>query len=166
MWGLLSGFFEKRIQIVEDRRRTFNAVCVVLVSTADGINEKRDPRRFGTAELRFFQVDIVDDLGNWRQCSIVYVQAGQKNFKRAEIPFVCELRIEHIEAQFSAVGAITSAGHELEPCLRVDESTDEPCRCDPIDMDTSSSDPCSSRVPLCSSRELLKRELAKHRLHL
>ena len=77
-------------------------------------------------ELRIFEVNIVNDLGD-DPCSFV-IDGGalDQNLHRAPVSDMGEFRFKHVEAYFVAKRLVAFRGHEFESCLRVDKAADQP----------------------------------------
>src|SRR5262245_57734780 len=80
----------------------------------------------------------------------------EQHFERAAIAFVRELALEHVESELTLKGSILRRRNELELCLAIDESTDQPSAGHSVDENSGARHPGSAakgrRVGLRRSR--------------
>src|SRR5439155_17197454 len=89
-----------------------------------------------------------------------------QNFQSAAVTLMCELCLEHIEAQLIGQWLISFWRNKLEAGARIDEATDEPCARHPVDVDAFASNPGLALQILAAScpniADLLARSLIMH----
>src|SRR6266545_847832 len=136
----------KRIQVVEQGSAASKARLVIRVRSGDAGDELADPGRLLAAVFRVLHVDVVDDLGDLAQRWIRQPEPLDEHFERAELAFVRELRLEHVEAELALLGPVVLRRHELEARLPVDELQDEPGARHPVHLDPGARDPRASTV--------------------
>src|SRR5262249_61433517 len=87
--------------------------------------------------------DVVHDLRNRHECSVVETEARHEHLEGAEVTLVPELGLEHVEAELLRLGRVALGRHELEGRMLVDEATDEPGTGHAVDVNALASDPDS-----------------------
>src|SRR5262245_32132230 len=106
----------------------------------------------------------MNDFGKSTQGAIGDIKPFDQHFERTSVPFMRELGIEHIEAQFTRFGSITFRRYELESILSVDEPADQPRGSNTIHVHSRACHPCSSRIRTIRLLYLSYRRLADNSL--
>src|SRR5436305_3033088 len=126
--ALRQGPPEGLIEVVEQSEAAVEAVQVLGVGERQAIDELQDAGRIGAAELRIFQIDVVDDLGDLGDPWIAQFETRDQGLERAAIPLVGELAPDGVEPHLARrrLGALRIG--EAEARRGIDEATDEPGR--------------------------------------
>src|SRR5262245_25692009 len=98
-------------------------------------NQPVDARGLGTIELRVLQIDVVHDLRNRHESAIVETQTRHEDLEGAEVAFMRELRLEHVEAKLLCFRLVTLGRHELEAGVGVDKPANQPGARDAVNVD-------------------------------
>src|SRR5258708_24270014 len=72
---------------------------------------------------------------------IAQSEAPHQRLERATVPFVCVLRLEHVEAQFAFSRHVALWSHKFEASIGGDEPLDQPGARDPVPEHTPAHDP-------------------------
>ena len=83
----------------------------------------------------------MDDRCDRAKRRVVEAHASEQHLERAEVTFMRELGLEHVEAQLAGLRPVAPGRHELESCPGVDETPDQPGARDAVDMDSLARDP-------------------------
>src|SRR5258705_106489 len=129
------------VQVVEESRAASEPALVLFVSHRDPGDQPIDARSFRAAELGVLQIDIVYDLRDRRERGVVDAEAIDQHLEGAPVPFVRELRFEHVEADLARERSVTFSGDELEAAFRIDEAADEPGAGHAVDVNPLAGDP-------------------------
>src|SRR3954467_3559791 len=129
------------VEVVEHLGATRDATRVILGRHADPFDQRPDAGDLRPAEFVVLQVDVVDDLRDGAQRGILQCAALEQHLERALVALVGELGLEHVEAQFGRLRAISLPGYELEAGLWINETAYQPGTADPIHMDALPRDP-------------------------
>src|SRR5439155_10583636 len=132
---------EVLVEVVEDGRPSGQPILVFSVPHGEPGDQAIDPRRFRAVELRVLQVDVMDDRCDRAKRRVVEAQASEQHLERAEVTFMRELGLEHVEAQLAGLRPIASGRHELESCPGVDETPEQPSARDAVDVNSLARDP-------------------------
>jgi hypothetical protein len=111
------------------------------VLEADARDERCESRGLFPLVSPVAKVEVVHDLGDLLQRLIVAPHARQQNFEGAEIAFVGELGVEHVEAELPGLGFVPFGLDVLELRFGIDEAADQPRASDAVDVDPLSGDP-------------------------
>src|SRR5437016_2281622 len=100
------------VEAVEDRAALCEPRFVVLAGHADACDQAVEADHLGADELRILEVDVVDDLGDRLERGISELEPSQQDLESAAISFVSVLRLEHVEADFTRLWAVSTSGNE------------------------------------------------------
>src|SRR5215467_10911929 len=140
---LLALLPERLIEAVEHFRAARDPLQVIRRGQRDAVDQGPHADRFVAAELVVLEVNVVNDLGDGAQRRILGRDAIEQHLEGALVALMCELGLEHVEAQLAFDRAIALAGNELEARIRVDETTDQPRAPDTVNVYTLPRHPCS-----------------------
>src|SRR4029079_19388786 len=87
------------------------------------------------SELPILEIDVVHDLADAPQRWIQEPEPLDDDLEGAAVAVVCELGVEHVEADLTRLQAVALRRDELEGDVRVQEAPDQPRGGDPIDVD-------------------------------
>src|SRR6059036_2987508 len=96
------------------------------MSEPDAGDEMVDPGRLRQLELRVLEIDVMHDLGDRPERGIREAEPLDENLEGAAVALMRVFRFEHVEAHLTCLRLISLACDELEACVRIDESADEP----------------------------------------
>ena len=82
--------------------------------------------------------DLTDFIQRW----IVRDERLHKSLKRARVPDMRVFGFEHIESELAGLMCVALRIDKVKPRSTIDESTNEPCARDPVDMNILTGDPC------------------------
>src|SRR5262245_27644187 len=123
------------VQVVKHGGPALEARLVVPMAHGNPGDQPIDARCLGTIELRVLQVDVVHDLRNRHEGTIVETEARHEDLEGAEVAFMRELRLKHVKAEFLRVRLVALGRHELEAGVGVDEPANKPGTRDSVDVD-------------------------------
>src|SRR3954471_22607896 len=129
------------VKVVEHLGATRDAIRVILGRYADPFDQCPDASDLRPAEFVILQVDVVDDFRDGAQRGVFWRAALHQHLERALVALVGELGLEHVEAQFGRLRAISLPGYELEAGLWINETAYQPGAGDPIHIDALSRHP-------------------------
>src|SRR2546422_4405483 len=132
---------EVLVEVVEHGGPTREPGLVIPVAHGDARDQPVDAGRLGTVELRVLEVNVVHDLPNRHEGAVVESEARHEDLKSAEVAFVRELSLKHVEAEFLRRRGVALGRHELEAGVSVNKPANQPGTRDAVDVDALSRHP-------------------------
>src|SRR5215470_527652 len=129
------------VQIIKHGFTPSEPSLVILMSHTDACYQPLYPKRLLAAKFGIFEINVVDNLGDWAKTRIIESGPFDQNFQRAAIAFMGVLRLEHIEPQLTGQWLVSLCRNELELCIRINKATDKPRACHAIYMDAFTGNP-------------------------
>src|SRR6266545_300227 len=134
---------EHFIEVVEHFSAARDALQIIWCRQRDAVDHCPDADGFIAPEFIVLEVDVVNDLRDGAQRRVLRCDAIEQHLEGALVALMCELGLEHVEAQLTFGGAIALAGNELEARVRVDETADQPCARNAVNVHALPRDPGS-----------------------
>src|SRR5690242_3457655 len=122
------------VHVVENERTPLDSSTIFLVRVDDAADQPGEPRRLRAVVTVVLAVDVVHDLADCTQGVIANAEASDECLERAVGADVRVFGIVHVESQFARSWLVSSRRDEFESRLPIDESADEPCAGNSIDV--------------------------------
>src|SRR5690348_13675074 len=139
------------MQVIEQRRTTSQPYLVIFMGGADACDQSFDSTSLRAAELVVFQINVVDDLGNWSQRAAGESKMAHQYFKCAAVPLVRKFRFEHVETDLAWLEFVSARRDEFELCRCIDKPPDEPRAGDSIDVNSLARHPHTPAILAASA---------------
>jgi hypothetical protein len=133
---------ERSIEIIEQPPTALNAVFVARTQRRNSCDDAGQSRCFIAAKLGVLAVDVMHDLADLAQRWIVWDKRLHKSLKRARVSDMRVFGFEHIESELAGLICVALRIDKVKPRSTIDESANEPCARDPVDMNVLTRDPC------------------------
>src|SRR4029079_5560365 len=99
-----------------------------------------------TVEHVVLAIDVVNDLANGLERTIVLRKSFEQSLKRAAIALVCVLSLEHVKAKLASSRRVTACRNKLELRLGIDEAANQPRAGNAVHKNSFARYPCSARL--------------------
>src|SRR4029079_16030026 len=142
---LLPGaLLERPVERLEHRGSSLKPRAVLAVLQTDAGDLGGEAGALLAFELPVAQVEVVDHVGDPAQRRVLAAPAGEQDLEGAQVPFVRELGVEHVEAQLARGRDVAPGLDVLELRAPVDEPGNQPGARDPIPVNPLAGHPGSA----------------------
>ena len=135
-WRSNAGCRSSRSALARSRRTSSWGCPMAIPAIA-----RSNPAVLRTREFRVLQIHVVDHLPDGPEGESGQAKTGEEDLEGAQVTFVGELGVEHVESELTAFVSVGARIDETYPGGRVDEAPDEPRTRHPVHVDSTAGDP-------------------------